>query len=253
MASPLKAANLTETQLRHMFDQYDTNHDGTISKDEVISALRRLELPATYAAEIFLRADKNGDGVLDFAEFVNYVHETEREFRQLFDLIDVEGKGSVTNQELGLALEKLHLHPTGEGVAHFAQFFHHESDGTIYYEDFVTTMCLLKPVDLLELYSHTSSMFGSSTTSMLSDLRVAFGSSQPRPLLNHTTRLQRREATPYDDLMRMGESVTRTPYAKHSHANPPPTLASHSLRSHPQPSGARPPSSPRSAASPSRQ
>ena len=104
------APHLTPAHLRKMFDSYDENHDGTVSREEVEHALARLELPVTYAAQIFARVDTNGDGLLDFKEFEHYVHETEEEFRKLFDLIDTDGDGSISAKELALAMEKLHLH-----------------------------------------------------------------------------------------------------------------------------------------------
>ena len=60
------APHLTPAHLRKMFDSYDENHDGTVSREEVEHALARLELPVTYAAQIFARVDTNGDGLLDF-------------------------------------------------------------------------------------------------------------------------------------------------------------------------------------------
>lgn len=164
--------------------------------------MRRLEMPDTYASHIFDRAHTAKDGVLNFDEFVLYMHETEREFRELFDLIDTDGTGIITKGELTIALEKLHLHPTGEGVDHFANHFKH-GDSDITYEDFVTTMCLLRPVDMLEMYSHSSAMFSTTTNTMLADLRVALGPIQPRPLRGHVTRPLNREKRSYDDALRM--------------------------------------------------
>jgi len=202
-----------------MFDSYDENHDGTVSRQEVEHALARLELPVTYAAQIFDRVDTNGDGSLDFKEFVFYVQETEQEFRKLFDLIDTDGDGSISAKELTLAMEKLHLHPTGaqfhqpvsvkDGVNHLVQLFkqndnsgYFQLQNDITFEDFVTTMFLLRPVDLLEMYSHTSAMFETSTNSMLSDLRVALGPLQPRPL-SQPSGIVKREASKFDDALRM--------------------------------------------------
>ena len=195
-----------------MFNSYDENGDGTLSKTEVLHALSRLEMPETYASEIFARADTNGDGVLDFSEFVHYVHSTEKEFRDLFSLIDVDNDGSITSSELFAALEALHLHPTGDGVRHLAETFRHEADGSITYEDFVETMCLLRPVDFRQMYGHSAAMFGTSTSEMLGDLRAALGKAQPRPLQMHgTTRRQATNASSTtstsrwrDDALRMG-------------------------------------------------
>ena len=78
--------------LRKMFDSYDENHDGTVSRQEVEHALTRLELSVTYATRIFTRVDTNGDVSLDFKEFVFYVQETEQDFHKLFDLIDTDGE-----------------------------------------------------------------------------------------------------------------------------------------------------------------
>ncbi len=130
------------------------------------------------------------------------MHETEKEFRELFDLIDEDGDGFINNRDLSTALDKLYLHPTGNGVDHLHHHFRHD-DSDITYEDFVRTMCLLRPVDVLEMYSHTSAMFGGSTTAMLSDLRVALGPNQPRPLKSHVARRKDVHSTMFDDAIRM--------------------------------------------------
>ena len=58
-------------ELRTAFNQLDTNGDGTLSKDELKGLLQGIdaELQDAIVEEMMNKADKNGDGKIDFEEF----------------------------------------------------------------------------------------------------------------------------------------------------------------------------------------
>ncbi|MEI6675588.1 MAG: hypothetical protein WCO57_10450 [Verrucomicrobiota bacterium] len=62
-----RAANQTKAKPnpQEIFNQKDTNHDGSLSKEEFSAGVK----DATKAAENFARKDKDSDGKLSLAEF----------------------------------------------------------------------------------------------------------------------------------------------------------------------------------------
>ncbi|KAJ1978572.1 hypothetical protein H4R35_001853 [Dimargaris xerosporica] len=66
--SPSGAAN----DLRDAFKAFDLNGDGYISKEELKSAMAQLgeKLPDYEIDEMIHEADKNGDGKIDYEEFI---------------------------------------------------------------------------------------------------------------------------------------------------------------------------------------
>lgn len=59
--------------LQRLFDELDVDGSGTLSAQELESALCRAELGGVTREEVhemIQRADANGDGVVDFTEFV---------------------------------------------------------------------------------------------------------------------------------------------------------------------------------------
>ncbi|POO02747.1 Parvalbumin [Trema orientale] len=62
----------SEEELRRAFDRFDTNKDGKISREEFKSAVRVFgpEISDSDIAEAFRGLDSDGDGFIDFQEFL---------------------------------------------------------------------------------------------------------------------------------------------------------------------------------------
>jgi Ca2+-binding EF-hand superfamily protein len=89
--------------------QWDTDHDGTLSVDEIKKAavarfeeldrnhkghLSRSQLAGTLTLQQFRKADKNKDGTLDQDEFLSI-------FEELFQAADRDHDGTLDKTELG--------------------------------------------------------------------------------------------------------------------------------------------------------
>ena len=61
--------------LAKVFEQFDTDHDGLISKDEVRSTLQAIgkDLPDSDLETCFNEADTNKDGMIDITEFSSLI------------------------------------------------------------------------------------------------------------------------------------------------------------------------------------
>ena len=56
-------------ELKEMFDALDTDGSGTLERPELITLLQKMGEPEERVEELFLEADKDGDGKVDFKEF----------------------------------------------------------------------------------------------------------------------------------------------------------------------------------------
>ena len=97
-----------KARLLQAFKDLDMDHDGQISKSELIEAYKKCSATgflATDADEILKKLDFNQTSAIDFSEFlvanVNYMQALNKQkLRQIFDLIDKDKNGFLTPREL---------------------------------------------------------------------------------------------------------------------------------------------------------
>ena len=65
-----KQEYLKEERLLGAFAAFDKDNDGIISKDEIMSVLKLEKEDEKEVEELIKLADKNGDGLIDYKEFV---------------------------------------------------------------------------------------------------------------------------------------------------------------------------------------
>ena len=68
-------AQAAEVQLKEAFEFFDQDKSGTIESSEMLNALSFLEgFDEEKAASIIAKYDDNGDGLMDYLEFMNFVN-----------------------------------------------------------------------------------------------------------------------------------------------------------------------------------
>ena len=97
--------------MRDTFNQFDTNGDGVIQKDEFLRAYRVLypdqsaEEVDERAIEVFKNADVDGSGAIDFGEWCTAtINQTELlnepNMRAAFKMFDKDGGGTIDASEV---------------------------------------------------------------------------------------------------------------------------------------------------------
>jgi Ca2+-binding EF-hand superfamily protein len=116
--------------MKKIFDTFDKNGDGFITKLELKESLKNIRITVTdiEVEEIVARVDENGDGLIDFEEFVTLcegfekagggefyrpvgVHDDDddEDLREAFDVFDKDKDGLICVEELDLVLCSLGL------------------------------------------------------------------------------------------------------------------------------------------------
>mmetsp|Transcript_1618 Transcript_1618/g.4091 ORF Transcript_1618/g.4091 Transcript_1618/m.4091 type:complete len:170 (+) Transcript_1618:49-558(+) len=116
-----KELNLTPEQVvefKQVFDEYREDLDGALTRQNVGNLVRAVGLnPSKSDLNTIMRqADSDGSGDLDFEEFMIIAaqviamtptptpEEYDRDMRELFEAIDLDGSGFISSRELIVAL-----------------------------------------------------------------------------------------------------------------------------------------------------
>jgi len=134
------------THYREIFNRFDKNKDGKISKDEIRDAMKEMGLNPSDAecSAILQKADSNQDGYVqwnEFEAFLNalpkHVHETctaRCDLRARFKSLDTDNNGFLTEDELLSVTRQCNLPDSHakEMMAHADK----NRDGKISYDEF---------------------------------------------------------------------------------------------------------------------
>ncbi|XP_006647478.1 probable calcium-binding protein CML17 [Oryza brachyantha] len=110
-----------QAELRRVFELFDRDGDGRITREELTESLERLGMPVAgeELAATIARVDANGDGCVDLGEFAELYASVmrvdwdgggdaeEASMREAFDVFDRDGDGFITVDELRAVLSSL--------------------------------------------------------------------------------------------------------------------------------------------------
>jgi calmodulin len=104
-------------EYKEAFDMFDKDGGGTISVAEIVKIMKNFGYPIkkSEAQKMISEIDDNGDGEIDFEEFVtlmerqtNYVDETDEELvLRAFKSFDKDNDGKITNYEFKYILTQM--------------------------------------------------------------------------------------------------------------------------------------------------
>ncbi|TKY55715.1 Calmodulin protein 1 [Spatholobus suberectus] len=100
-------------EMKWVFDKFDTNKDGKIALEEYKAAVRTMGwgIGETEAVESFKVMDSDGDGFIDFKEFMEMFNVEDKvketEIKSAFQVFDLNGDGKISAEELSQVLKSL--------------------------------------------------------------------------------------------------------------------------------------------------
>lgn len=143
----------TEEQIaefREAFQIFDKDHDGMILTKELGTVMRGLgQNPSdNEIAQMILDVDENGDGTIDFKEFLGLIAEklktsgNKQELLEAFKLIDKDGIGALPAYEFRYLMSTSGEDIEEEEIDEMIKEADLDGDGTIDFDEFIRMMSL---------------------------------------------------------------------------------------------------------------
>lgn len=140
---------LSISELREAFSRFDLDKNGTISRDELASVMTDFgnRITLEEADLILANVDRDGNGVIDFQEFLVLMAENEQrkkelqadpdaEIKQMFQQIDVNGDGFISEKELKQMMKTFNEKAKKKDVKKMMKFADTNKDGKISFSEF---------------------------------------------------------------------------------------------------------------------
>ncbi|KAH7867498.1 hypothetical protein Vadar_034279 [Vaccinium darrowii] len=135
-----------QAEMKKVFDKFDSNRDGKISREEYKAMLRALgkENMIRELSKIFRAADLNGDGYIDFKEFLE-VHKKEggvktMDIQRAFRDFDSDGDGKISAEEVFELLKRIGEKCSLGDCRKMVRAVDANGDGVIDMDEFITMM-----------------------------------------------------------------------------------------------------------------
>ncbi|CAC5414831.1 CALM [Mytilus coruscus] len=151
MAEDLSKEEMEE--IRKTFNILDKNHDGRLSKTELIKGIHLLKVNPTEveAEDIMTELDLDGDGLVTWEEYLKALSAQikkqayeEQLFLQAFKKFDKDNSGFIDKEELKSVLKKKGAKWTDDDLAFLDDLFleaDEDGNGRVEYKEFVKTFC----------------------------------------------------------------------------------------------------------------
>ena len=135
-------------EYREAFELFDKDKDGTISAKELANVMKSLNQdPSEHELnEMIKEVDLDGNGCIDFEEFVTLMNkksketDVEEEVINAFKVLDKDGQGTISTSELKHLMTTQGDKLTEEEVEEMIKEADFDGNGIINYEEFVRMM-----------------------------------------------------------------------------------------------------------------
>ncbi|KAA8531704.1 hypothetical protein F0562_006579 [Nyssa sinensis] len=145
-SSVSKAFQPNTEEMKRVFNKFDTNKDGKISREEYKLALKAVGggNAETEVPEAFEATDSDGDGFIDFKEFMEVLNMgggiNTTDIQSAFRVFDLDGNGKISAEELMEVLGRLGERCSLESCRKMLRRVDTDGDGVIDMDEFMNMM-----------------------------------------------------------------------------------------------------------------
>ncbi|XP_038063947.1 calcium-binding mitochondrial carrier protein SCaMC-2-like isoform X2 [Patiria miniata] len=145
-----------EAHYAKLFGQLDVNKDGRIDVEDLQEGLERLGVHTVpgHAQKFMSKSDRNKDGHLDFAEFVQYVTEHEKQLKLVFKHIDHNQDGHLDVHEILESLRKLGVSVSEEEADRLMKSMDKDGSLKVDWNEWRNYLLLHPSADLKDIYTY---------------------------------------------------------------------------------------------------
>jgi len=131
-------------EIKEAFDIFDVNKDGHISVSELVKAMETLGFNSKNEAiyKMISEMDEDGNGTIDFAEFLDMMtarisdQNTKQDLERVYKLFDLERNGDIRLADLKRVAKELGEDISEEELKEIIQRADLDGDGKLTFDDF---------------------------------------------------------------------------------------------------------------------
>ncbi|KAK7345922.1 hypothetical protein VNO77_16538 [Canavalia gladiata] len=135
-------------EIKEAFALFDKDGDGSVTVEELATFIRSLEQNPTEEElqDMINEVDANGNGIIEFFEFLNLMAsqtketDVEEDLREAFKVFDKDQNGYISASELRHVMINLGEKVSGEEVEQMIKEVDLDGDGLVNYDEFVKMM-----------------------------------------------------------------------------------------------------------------
>lgn len=141
--------------MKTVFDSFDSDGNGALSRDEIADVLRSLGMSPSDEdiTSIFLHTDTDLSNTIEFSEFSPWMADkvdvtSEEDLREIFRLIDTDNSGAISTDELRKLLQSLNINLPDFEIEALMQQADANSNGLIEFDEFAKSQGLWNRIKL---------------------------------------------------------------------------------------------------------
>ncbi|BFZ62584.1 hypothetical protein YB2330_003685 [Saitoella coloradoensis] len=140
-----------ESRIRRLFRFLDTKHEGHLDLAGLKRGLARINHPLNHAGAILESIDQNGDGIITFQEFHDWVDESELQLWFMFKKLDKNGAGRLSLAEVKEAMHEAGCECHTDTINQLFELVDKKDDGYIDFDEWRDYLLFLPSTDAPEL------------------------------------------------------------------------------------------------------
>ena len=134
--------NITEKQMKEIFDMFDQDNDGEINMEELRRIFRQMGQDPSQdeLIDVLVEVDEDGNGIIEYNEFKMMIEKMKEDQDDLvieaFKVFDKDQNGKITIDEFGEVMKQLGENITNEEIEHIYREADDDNNGYITFDEF---------------------------------------------------------------------------------------------------------------------